>query len=200
MKTTNALIIIAKYPEHGQVKTRLRGHMPDDKILELYTNLLKTSIQKLRFIPGVDTFIAFAPAGSESYFANFNLGLIPLTDGGLGERMFMAFQDVFLKGYKNAVLVGADIPGLSSKIILHAFEILSDHDLAYGPAADGGYYLVGMRKLIKDVFKEVPWSSALTLKKSIEQAEQAGYTIGFSNTLSDIDTIDDVKRAGLYNV
>ncbi len=78
MKNTNALIIIAKYPEHGQVKTRLRGHMPDEMILELYTKLLETSIQKLRSIPGVDTFIAYAPADTESYFTNYNLALIPL--------------------------------------------------------------------------------------------------------------------------
>ncbi len=200
MKKTNALIIIAKYPEHGQVKTRLRGHMPDDKILELYTNLLKSSIEKLRSIPGVDTFISFAPNNAGPYFSKFDLKLIPLAEGDLGQRMFAAFLNTFHDGYKNTLLVGADIPGLSSEIITHAFGILSDHDLVYGPASDGGYYLVGMRKLIKEVFEKIPWSSELTLQKSLEQAEKAGYTVGFSETLSDIDTIDDVKQAGLYNI
>ncbi|MEN8265359.1 MAG: glycosyltransferase, partial [Nitrospirota bacterium] len=63
----------------------------------------------------------------------------------------------------------------------------------------GGYYLVGMRELIKEVFESIPWSSDQTLKKSIEQAKRFHFSIGLTKTLSDIDTIDDVKNAGLLN-
>lgn len=197
MKNINALIIIAKYPANGSVKTRLKGHMPDDKILELYTDLLDTTIQKLRNIDGVDTFIAFAPVEAAPFFSRYKLGLIPLPEGNLGARMFSAFQHVFNKNYENAVLVGADIPDLSSKTILHSLQTLSSNDLVYGPAKDGGYYLVGMRKLIKKVFEHIPWSSDQTLKISLQQADDSGYSVGFTETLSDIDTIEDVKQAGL---
>ena len=131
MKNRNALIIIAKYPANGSVKTRLKGHMPDDKILELYTHLLETTIQKLKSTDNVDTFIAFAPQDAASYFSQYNLGLISLPDGDLGMRMFSAFKNVFNNGYDNAVLVGADIPNLKQKNVIDALRSLSTHDLAY---------------------------------------------------------------------
>ena len=199
MKNSKALIIIAKYPAKGSVKTRLKSHMHDDKILELYTHLLETTIQKLRSIDGVDTFIAYAPMEATSFFSQYNLGLLCLPEGDLGARMLPAFQDIFIKGYKNAVLVGADIPVLEPKYILNALRALSTHDLVYGPAEDGGYYLVGMSKPIKEVFENIPWSSAQTLKISLQQADRSGYSVDLIDTLSDIDTIDDVKKAGLLH-
>ena len=196
MKNKNALIIIAKYPEAGRVKTRLKGHLPDEKILDLYRHLLETTIQKLRAVPGTDTFIAYAPETAEKYFGKFNVNLIPLHEGDLGIRMYSAFKEVFHAGYEKASLVGADIPELSQTIILKSFDVLSACDLVYGPAKDGGYYLVGMRKLIKDVFEDVPWSTDRTLERSIEQAKRAGFSTGFIETLSDIDTYEDVKMMG----
>lgn len=193
----NALIIIAKYPEETTVKTRLKGSMSDEQRLDLYVSLLNRTITDLGNIPDVDTFIAYAPKEREYYFLRFNLGLIPLNKGDLGAGMFNAFEKVFSLDYKRASLVGADIPDLSPSIILEAFNILSENDLVYGPAKDGGYYLVGMRKLIREVFEDVPWSSDRTLKKSLEQASNSCNTVGFTEMLSDIDRIEDVKNAGL---
>lgn len=189
----NALIIIAKYPEKDNVKTRLKGHMSDNKRLEIYISLLNRTFEKLYHLPGVDTFIAFAPESSKEYFSKFNLELIPLHEGDIGRRMFEAFREVFDSGYHKAALVGVDIPDLSADIILNAFNVLLVNDLVYGPAKDGGYYLVGMNRLIKEVFEDVPWSSKDTLKKSLKQAEQFNYSVGFLETLSDIDTIEDVR-------
>jgi rSAM/selenodomain-associated transferase 1 len=199
MKNSNALIIIAKYPANGSVKTRLKSHMPDKKILELYTHLLETTIRKLRSIDGVDTFIAFAPQESSSFFSRYKLELLSLPEGDLGARMFSAFETIFKKGYENAVLVGADIPALDSNNILDALRSLSSHDLVFGPAEDGGYYLIGMNKFIKEVFENIPWSSSQTLKISLQQADRYGFSTGIIETLSDIDTIDDVKKAGLLH-
>jgi rSAM/selenodomain-associated transferase 1 len=196
MKNKNALIIIAKYPEPGKVKTRIHG-LSDKQRTELYTKLLEFTMKKLSSIPGVDTFIAFAPDSAEKYFKRFGVKLIPLSKGDLGTRMFKAFERVFRSGYQKAALVGADIPDLSSAIILRAMNLLSTHDLVFGPAKDGGYYLVGMSKLIKEVFEDVPWSSDQTLEKSLDQSKTFNYSVCFIDTLSDIDTIDDVKRAGL---
>ena len=193
----NALIIIAKYPEKENVKTRLKGSMPDEKRLDLYVSLLKHTLDKLTSIPGVDTFIAYAPESGRDYFTRFGVGLILLPEGDLGMRMFHAFRELFKAGYQRVALVGADIPDLSSAIILKAVTLLSLDDIVYGPAKDGCYYLVGMRKLIKEVFEDVPWSSDQTLKRSIEKAGQFGFSVAFTKTLSDVDTIEDVRRAGL---
>ncbi|MBI5664003.1 MAG: TIGR04282 family arsenosugar biosynthesis glycosyltransferase [Nitrospirae bacterium] len=196
MKNRNALIIIAKYPETGFVKTRLNGFMPADKILELYKSMLEQTIHKLRELSGVDTYIAYEPEHAEEYFSRFGTGLVPLSSHDLGLNMSHSFDVIFRKGYQKAVLVGADIPDLSPSIILHAIGLLNDNDLVYGPAEDGGYYLVGMKKLIKEVFENVTWSSDETLSKSLEQARKSGCTVGFTKTLKDIDTIEDVKKAG----
>ena len=193
----NALIIIAKYPEKKNVKTRLKGSMSDEQRLDLYVSLLNRAMTDLGDITGVDTFIAYAPKDREDYFLRFNLGLIPLNGEDLGAGMFKAFEEVFTLGYKRASLVGADIPDLSVRIVLEAFNVLLENDLVYGPAKDGGYYLVGMRKLIKEVFDNVPWSSDRTLMKSLEQASKSGNTVGFTEMLSDIDRIEDVRNAGL---
>ncbi|HDH05203.1 MAG TPA: glycosyltransferase [Nitrospirae bacterium] len=195
----NALIIIAKYPEKDNVKTRLKGLMPDEKRLELYVSLLNQTMQKLGSIPAIDTFIAFAPENTEKYFLQFNVKLIPLHRGGLGAKMFEAFKYVFNAGYEKAALVGVDIPDLTDSTILNAFDLLSGSDLVYGPAKDGGYYLVGMRKLVREVFEDVPWSSDQTLNRSLEQAKRFGYSVGFTEMLSDIDTIEDVKRTGFLS-
>lgn len=196
MKNSNALIIIAKYPEKGLVKTRLSGFMPDDKILELYKFLLEQTIRKLKDIPGVDSYIAYAPEHAKEYFSHFGTGLICLSTGNLGINMSHSFDVIFQKGYKKAVLVGADIPDLSESIILHAFDLLTDNDIVFGPAEDGGYYLVGMKKLIREMFENVTWSSDQTLGESMEQAGKSGHTVGHTKTLRDIDTIEDVKNAG----
>ncbi|NOZ69686.1 MAG: glycosyltransferase [Deferribacteres bacterium] len=196
---SNALIIIAKYPEKGKVKTRLKGLISDNKRVELYVNLLNQTMHKLGKIPGIDTFIAFAPESAGEYFSRFNVRLIPMQEGDLGAGMFHAFREVFNAGYEKAALVGADIPDISPSIILSAFDALSGSDLVYGPAKDGGYYLVGMRKLIREVFRDVPWSSEKTLRKSLYQAGRYGYSVALIEILNDIDTIDDAVRAGLLN-
>jgi rSAM/selenodomain-associated transferase 1 len=193
----NALIILAKYPENGSVKTRLQGHMPDDKILKLYNHLLEHAVDNLRSINGIDTFIAFAPPEAEKFFSKFDVKLIPLPEGDIGQRMCYAFSSIFADGYGKAALVGTDIPELSASVILKAFDQLSDNDLVFGPARDGGYYLIGMKMLIREVFDDVPWSSEQTLRKSIEKARLSGYSMALTETLTDIDTIEDVKDAGL---
>jgi rSAM/selenodomain-associated transferase 1 len=198
MKSTNSLIIIAKHPEKATVKTRLSAVMSDEERLQLYTFLLKSSLQRLGAIRDVDTFIAFAPRAREDYFATFGLKLLPLPEGDLGERMYHAFQEVFHRGYTKAALVGVDIPELSGDIVLKAFDILSEYDVVFGPARDGGYYLIGMKKPIAELFEGIPWSSEKTLEKSIEKVQQMNYTFGLTEMLSDIDTMEDVRNAGFY--
>ncbi len=196
MINRNALIIIAKYPQIGAVKTRIRG-LSDDQRVELYNKLLNDTMVKLSSISGMDTFIAFAPDNAGDFFSRFNVGLIPLSEGDLGDRMYQAFQDTFQKGYEKISLVGADIPDLSSAIIKDSLNKLREYDIVFGPVTDGGYYLIGMKRLIHEVFFNVPWSADNTLNISVKNAKQAGYSIGFTVELSDVDTYEDAQRHGL---
>ncbi len=189
-----ALIIFAKVPDKNNVKTRLAGHLTDDQRLKLYTKLLKDTIWKLRCIPDIKTYICYTPASAEGYFNRIGLAVFPQSEGDIGKRMFEAIQYVLAKGYERVVLVGVDIPGLSDLIVTDAMNMLALNDVVFGPAQDGGYYLVGLRKPIEDLFEGIEWSTKDTLKQSIRRAESLGLTVSFTEVLSDIDTIDDVKR------
>jgi rSAM/selenodomain-associated transferase 1 len=155
-------------------------------------------MNSLGSIEGVDTFIAFAPTERRAFFDAFGLCLLPLPSGDLGERMLYAFREVFSSGYKKAALVGVDIPDLSPRIVTKAFGLLSEHDVVFGPARDGGYYLVGIKEPLQELFTDIPWSSETTLDISVQRARHAGRSVSFTETLSDIDTIEDVKKAGFH--
>jgi rSAM/selenodomain-associated transferase 1 len=189
-----ALIIFAKVPDKNNVKTRLAGHLTDDERLKLYTKLLNDTIWKLRCIPDIKTYICYTPESAEGYFNRSRLDVFPQTNGDIGKRMFEAIQHLLAKGYERVLLVGVDIPGLADSIITDAMNMLAVNDVVFGPAKDGGYYLVGIRKPIEELFEDIEWSTKDTLKQSIRIAESLGLTVAFTEVLSDIDTIDDVKR------
>ncbi len=197
MKKNNALIIMAKYPHKDYVKTRFKGHISDEKRLELYIYLLKNTIQKLREIPGTNTFITYSPQSAKDYFLQFGLGIFPQHDGDLGYRMFQAINKILNEGYEKSVLVGVDIPEISGSIVLKAFELLSQSDIVFGPARDGGYYLVGLKKPFIEIFQNIKWSTHNTLKQSTEKAADFGYSVALTETLSDIDKIEDLENMGL---
>jgi hypothetical protein len=193
----HALIIMAKAPEADNVKTRLKGSLSDQERLELYEGLLKGTIDKLRDLPGIDTFITFSPSSSKDYFNAFGLQLFAQEGQGLGERMHYAISHIIDKGYARVALVGVDIPKLSHKEIFESMELLEFADVVFGPARDGGYYLVGMNAPHPEVFKDIPWSTPDTLLKSLDQTAGAGLLCAMGPVLSDLDTPEDLKREGL---
>lgn len=189
----NAIIIFAKAPLLGQVKTRLMSSLTEKERLNLYESLLKGTLRKLTGIEDVDTFICYWPPDANDYFAQFSLESFPQSDGDIGIKMFNALKKVFDSSYKKAVLVGVDIPDISSKTASKAFEILNKKDLVFGPARDGGYYLVGMKWPMREIFEGIEWSTKETLKQSVKKASAQGYSVDFTETLLDIDTPDDLK-------
>jgi rSAM/selenodomain-associated transferase 1 len=194
MKTRQALIIMAKAPIPHMVKTRLKGHLPDEVRLRLYRDMLEATVERLRSVPDVDTWLSFTPARSETYFRKFGLGMFPQSEGDIGLRMHHALTHILSQGYRKALLVGVDIPRLDSGIVLHALDLLDSHDVVFGPAADGGYYLVGLKKPAPRVFESIEWSTRKTLAQSKERAQERGLTVALTQMLSDVDTIDDAKE------
>jgi rSAM/selenodomain-associated transferase 1 len=192
VKNRNALIIFAKSPEAGNVKTRLAGHIDDEERLRLYTSMLDDTLKKLRDIPGADTFISYA--GSEGYFRKFGLRMFPQSEGDLGEKMHLDISKVLGMGYEKAVLVGVDIPGLSADIITNAFKLLDGCDVVFGPASDGGYYLVGLKTAVEEIFTGIQWSTRTTLRETLSKAKEAGLSIDLTDILSDIDRPEDLGR------
>jgi rSAM/selenodomain-associated transferase 1 len=189
----DAIIILAKAPLPKHVKTRLMGHITDEERLSLYASLLKGTVKKLSGIAGVDTLICYWPMDAKDYFMQFDLEMFPQSDGDIGKRMFHALKKVFDMSYKKAVIVGVDIPDLSSETALKALEMLDAKDIVFGPSVDGGYYMVGMKKPFREIFEGIEWSTKSTLKQSVKKASKQGCSLHFTETLLDIDTPDDLK-------
>jgi len=189
-----ALIIFAKAPLKNMVKTRLKGYLSEDERLKLYTWLLERIIKETNNEKLYRTFIAYTPPGTERYFLSYGHECFPQTNGNLGERMKKAFKEIFERGFTKAIICGVDIPDLTGEIIKEAFSRLERHDLVFGPTYDGGYYLIGMRSPVKDVFSSVRWSTEWTLSDSLKKAEILGLRVYLLRILRDIDRPEDLGK------
>ena len=193
----NALIIIARSPESGEVKTRLKKILSDEERVALYTRLLDGTVGRMKGISGAETFITYTPANAAGYFERFNVKIFPQGDGDLGARLSGAIEHVYALGYDRIAIVGSDVPGLSSRIGSEAFKSLSDADITIGPSTDGGYYLIGMSRPIPELFEDIPWSTNMVLKTTVKKARELGLTIELLDILDDVDTPEDLERLGL---
>ncbi|HQU58299.1 MAG TPA: TIGR04282 family arsenosugar biosynthesis glycosyltransferase [Saprospiraceae bacterium] len=182
-------------PELGKVKTRLARTMGNERALRIYRALLAhtrqvtlaVSAQRLLFYSQQ---VIRQDDWPESSFRKF------LQEGpGLGERMQHAFK-LALAQADAAIIVGSDIARLSSKIIETAFEQLSTHDFVIGPALDGGYYLLGMKALQPEVFRDIPWSTSRVFNDTTSIISHLGKTYALTPMLSDIDQAEDWEREG----
>jgi rSAM/selenodomain-associated transferase 1 len=116
---------------------------------------------------------------------------------GLGERMLHAFTLSFANGAERAIVVGSDCPELTSSLINAAFNALDGHDAVIGPADDGGYYLLGMKRPVPDFFEGKQWSTATVLADTLADAQRLGLKVQLMPMLSDLDNEVDLIRSGL---
>jgi hypothetical protein len=197
MMQNRCLIVFVKYPQPGQVKSRLANDFDSDFAAVLYKafvfDLLECAMKgnwQLR--------IFFYPPEKETeikiMFGNHHQ-YRPQRGADLGARMKNAFDDCFSGGFKSVVLIGSDFPDLPPKIIEDAFAAL-DHpaDAVIGPAADGGYYLIGFRddKFLPAVFEGFTWSTASVFLKTLKILQTRGYQTGIIQEWQDVDTRDDL--------
>ena len=116
----------------------------------------------------------------------------------LGERMLNAFKNGFEAGYKKIVLIGSDLPEINPDYIKKGIETLDNNEVVFGPAEDGGYYLVGMSNLIEDIFLNKPWSQPSLLKGTLQELHNLNISVGILGTLNDIDTYEDLITSDFY--
>ncbi len=193
-----ALIIFLKYPELGRAKTRLAKSIGNEKTLKVYIELLnytKLITNKL----GLDIFLYYDKVTAKHLdWERENTYNAVQFEGDLGERMEHAFDDVFKMGYQEVVIIGSDCYELTEQIINEAFALLNLYDVVFGPAKDGGYYLLGLRKLVKPLFQNMQWSTENVLKDALQVVEKEHLKAGLLPVLSDIDTIEDLPSKLKY--
>jgi uncharacterized protein len=142
--------------------------------------------------------VAVEPAGSCGSVATLvpaGVVVIPQPPGSLGDRMSGVMRTLFDRGARAVVLVGSDLPDLDARIVEDAFAILAREPstLVLGPAADGGYYLIGSTR-VPDVFSGIEWGSARVCAQTQASAERAGVAVTLLEVIADVDTVADLRR------
>jgi len=183
------LIVFLRLPRKGQVKTRLAESLGLDKALDIYIKLVKRTIETASKVhyPTYFFYEGGLPDPSEQ---RSTASYQSQTEGDLGHRMLHAFSHV-LKKHNKVVIIGSDCPSLTADIIEQAFALLDTHDIALGPAVDGGYYLLGCKKADSILFNGIQWSSASVMKETIDRCNQSGLSHVLLTELRDVDTLED---------
>lgn len=190
MKNDSTLIIFAKNIVHGNVKTRLAATIGNDKALEIYKDLTRHTQSITEHLP-VDKIVFYS--NYIEYVDSWDNGYRKAKQQGcdLGERMKNAFDNVFREGYAKAVIIGTDCPSLTQDLIHDAFNKLNDFDIVIGPAVDGGYYLLGMKKLHPGLFANIQWSTDTVFNDTIAACRHHSYCL--LPLLRDIDKEEDLE-------
>lgn len=187
-----ALVVFAKWPRLGRVKTRLAKDVGEARALEIYNGLLARTAAAAAQC-AVDKYVYWDEIGQEvTPFSADIFNFVAQRGEGLGERMSNVFADLFALGYGAVVLVGSDIPKLNTQHFEQAFSCLNTVDIVFGPAIDGGYYLVAMRQLLLPLFVDKAWSTDKVLSQSILDIESAKQTFYLLEPLNDVDTAADL--------
>lgn len=199
---SRALIIFAKYPLPGRVKTRLSPPLTPEEAAGLYRCMLLDTLTMVASLSDISPFIFFQnEPGAAAYFRKIAPGTASQPQRGrdLGERMRNAFTEIFSRGFSQVAIIGTDSPDLPPEHIIKAFGLLEGEqtDLVFGPAEDGGYYLLAMKKLWEGLFSDLPWSSAGLLAASVARAETLRLGAAFLPEWHDIDTGVDLRRPEL---
>ncbi len=190
------LIIFARAPHYGAVKTRLAAEIGSAAAWRAYRAMTDATLRAVATSPTWSTRLAVTPPAAVFRGRHWPDAVerMPQAKGDLGRRMGLALAAGTRAG--PTVIVGSDIPEMTAGHIQRAFDLLGRHDVVFGPATDGGYWLVGVRHglpiaAVRCLFDGVRWSSVTALSDTVENVP-AGWRIGYATTLSDIDTAADL--------
>lgn len=195
-----ALVVMARYPEAGKTKTRLACAIGHAEATRLYQAFL-TDLAWRFAGQAHELHWAYTPA--EANYAGYIAALAPSLahcmqcfpqhGPDLGARLLHAFQWTYARGFQRTIVISSDSPQISSEIIATAHKALDETDVALGPAEDGGYYLIAMKRP-HDVFSGIPMSTPAVTQMTIELATRQGLTVRLLEPLFDIDELPDLLR------
>lgn len=203
----NHLGLFAKFWEPGRVKTRLAATLGNQQACELYQVFLFHLLESVVSVTERTT-VVFSPPEQQADFRaaiSADWSLEPQTDGDLGDRMKNFFsQRLPDAGSETAqatkvIAIGADCPQLPAEEIQTAFDLLNENDVVIGPSTDGGYYLLGMKGSLVEVFDDIAWSTPEVLPQTIQRLDQQNKTYALLRERIDVDDQNDLQQmlAGL---
>jgi rSAM/selenodomain-associated transferase 1 len=196
-----ALVIFAKAPIPGEVKTRLCPPLTPDEAATLHGSFVldmlertKLAVAKLQ-LP-FHRYLACSPSSELVFFKIMEerqgVRLLDQVGEDLGQRMHRTFVSLFANDYTQVILVGTDVPTLPLSVYQDALTLLTQSDVVLGPALDGGYYLIGLKRSAEQLFTGVPWSTDQVLAVTQQHAETLGLSVSLTSPWRDVDTIADL--------
>ncbi len=192
------IIIFTRYPEPGKTKTRLIPLLGAEGAAELQRRMAEhvlAQAQDLAARREVSLEVCYE-GGDEALLSTWlgsRFSYCEQRDGDLGTRMHGAFKEAFLKGCERVVIIGTDCPGLTDKLLETALECLHEHDVVLGPARDGGYYLIGLKRLCPSIFHDIQWGTHKVLAHTLDVAHSNGLSVKLVEIMNDVDRPEDLE-------
>mmetsp|Transcript_14809 Transcript_14809/g.31820 ORF Transcript_14809/g.31820 Transcript_14809/m.31820 type:complete len:224 (+) Transcript_14809:46-717(+) len=199
-----SLVVFARLPVPGKVKTRLAAGIGPEGACEFYRACAEHVLRESSRCEDTRRVVFFSDESErtdvEKWVEKVDKEMEVACQAqvsDLGERMSAALGEVLNQGASKAVIIGTDIPDLNADLIQKALRVLDANDVVLGPAADGGYYLLGLKKVHTEIFKGVRWSTSDVLQSTVDNAAAAGIRVAPVDTLPtlrDIDTVEDLRE------
>ena len=191
------LAVFMRWPQPGQAKTRLEPLLGPGDTVRLYRALVEKTFAATHSLSllGKRVIAYVEPADrcdDVAAWLGAPVEVWPQPDAGLGERCQHVFDRAFTEGAERVAIIGSDLPGIGGALLGQAFSSLREHDAVLGPAADGGYWLLGMARPVPHVFHDVPWSTDRVANVTRERLNDAGIQPLELPTMRDVDTPDDL--------
>jgi rSAM/selenodomain-associated transferase 1 len=192
MNIENVLLIFIRNPESGKVKTRLAATIGNEKALKIYQELLRHTQEITKPLP-VNKLLFYA----DFIYPNDNWPQADYTkflqpEGDLGQKMQLAFNTAFAEGGRRVVIIGSDCYELTSAVIEQAYKALECYDAVIGPAADGGYYLLGFSRPNATVFQGKNWSTETVFQDTVNDLQNDNFSYFILPVLNDVDEEKDL--------
>jgi uncharacterized protein len=193
-----ALVVFARAPEPGRVKTRLAPLLGEAGAARLQARMIEKTLETARAAGIGDIYLYCSPGIRNAFFKRaqrrFGVSLQPQGRGDIGDRMFRAFKRA-LRSYAYVVLVGSDCPALRPADLRAAARILREGaDAVLAPAEDGGYPLIGLRRASRRLFDGIAWGGPAVLAQTRARLRRLGWRCKELRTLWDVDRPEDVAR------
>jgi hypothetical protein len=193
----DALIIVAKKPEPGLTKTRLCPPFTPEAASEFYDCLMRDTLALAEQLSGVDLTLAYTPASAVDYFQNLvpnGFRLIPQRGAHLGKRLANALAFHFKQGYRRAVIMNSDGPTLPLAYLKEAFTELDRADVTLGMGHDGGYYSIGLKQMVPELFENITWSTDMVIPQTLEICRRLKLNVHPLPEWYDVDVKADLQR------
>jgi rSAM/selenodomain-associated transferase 1 len=193
------LLMFSRYPEPGQTKTRLIPHLGPEGAAALQRRMTEHVLSRMtvaaqRLPLAITVHFAGGTQGQMQAWLGADVTCYPQSEGSLGDRLIAAFQQSFDQGYSSAIAIGSDCPALDYHHLAAALAALTRVDVVLGPATDGGYYLIGLRRPEPALFHAIDWGTDRVLAQTMTIAASQGLSVELLSPLTDIDRPADLPQ------